>query len=137
MRLMASDEHPELPLVTFAKHKENPNLWKIGMDKYELTEQEREYLRPHLEKTYGVCIEQEQIMRISMAGDLFDMKLANLLRKAVAKKSREVLDKVKAEWYTLGEQKGFSKNYLDYCWYECFMLSAGYGLTKAPLYSNI
>ena len=85
MRLMASDEHPELPLVTFAKHKENPNLWKIGMDKYELAEQEREYLRPHLEKTYGVCIEQEQIMRISMAGELFDMKLANKLRKAIAK----------------------------------------------------
>lgn len=137
MRLMASDEHPELPLVTFARHKTAPTLWISMMDKYNLTQQEREYLKPHLTNTYGVCIEQEQIMKISLEGGLFDMKLANKLRKSIAKKQASTLAEVKKEWYSLGEQKGFSKNYLDYCWYECFMLSAGYGLNEAPLYSNI
>jgi len=68
---------------------------------------------------------------------LFDMKLANMLRKAISKKKLDVLLEVKDKWFSIGLSKGFSQNYLDYCWYECFMLSAGYGLSKAPTYSNI
>src|SRR5690606_39585113 len=56
-----------------------------------------EYLHPDLEPilkiTYGVIVYQEQIMQIAskMAG--FSLGEADLLRRAVSKKKKEVLDK--------------------------------------------
>lgn len=130
LRLMASEEHPELPLVTFAKHKENPRLWDMQLEKYKVSAIDREKLLPMLGTTYGVCIEQEQIMRISMVDSVFSMKDANMLRKAIARKNPLVLAEAKEKWFKQGKEEGKSDGYLNYCWTEAFMLSAGYGFSQ-------
>ncbi|HPC31239.1 MAG TPA: DNA polymerase III subunit alpha [Candidatus Paceibacterota bacterium] len=49
-------------------------------------------LKPILEKTYGICVYQEQLMRIAhdLAG--FSMAEADVLRKAVGKKIKKLLE---------------------------------------------
>ncbi len=55
-------------------------------------------LEPILKDTYGIIVYQEQIMQIAsrMAG--FTLGEADLLRRAVAKKKREVLDEQRAHF---------------------------------------
>ena len=49
-------------------------------------------LKPILEKTYGVAVYQEQLMRIARDLAGFTMSEADILRKAVGKKIKELLD---------------------------------------------
>ena len=60
---------------------------------------EVEYLHPKLEpildNTYGICIYQEQLMRIAQDLAGFTLPEADVLRKAVGKKIKELLDEQK------------------------------------------
>ena len=140
MRLMASDSHPELPLITFAKQKRNLDLWYSSLNKYNLTSDEITLLEKYLLLSYGLCIDQETIMKISMDKNIsgFNVMQANKLRKAIAKKKIEILEEVKFVFYSQGEGRA-SKQLLDYVWNEAFMLSAGYGFSviHSTLYSYI
>jgi len=87
-------------------------------------------LRPILESTYGICIYQEQIMRIAhdLAG--FSMGEADILRKAVGKKKKALLEEQKAKLI-----EGMVKNNIKrstaekiWNWIEPF---ARYGFNKA------
>ena len=55
-------------------------------------------LKPVLEETYGTVVYQEQVMRISMEMSGFSAAKADKLRKAMGKKDRAVLDKLKDDW---------------------------------------
>ena len=87
MRLMATDEHPELPLKTFARQKENIQIWYNQLHRYMLNQEEKELLEKYLNNSYGLCIDQETIMRMSMDENIsgFSVAQANKLRKAIAK----------------------------------------------------
>ena len=55
-------------------------------------------LEPILADTYGIIVYQEQIMQIASAMAGFSLGEADLLRRAVSKKKREVLDEQRAHF---------------------------------------
>lgn len=55
-------------------------------------------LKPILDNTYGIIVYQEQIMKIAVEIAGFTMTKADLLRRAVSKKSSEQLEDLKSEF---------------------------------------
>lgn len=97
--------------------------------------QERiEYPHPDLEhilkKTYGVIVYQEQIMQIAsqMAG--FTLGEADLLRRAVAKKKKEVLDKERAHFVKGATEKGYDSQTANNL-YDLIVRFANYGFNRS------
>ena len=135
LRLMAP-EGGEQPLITFSKQKQDIKLWLNTLARYNLNIEEVDLLKSYLSKSYGLCIDQETIMRMSMDTKIsgFSVKDANGLRKAIAKKKASLLEQSKQLFFEKGKTIGTSDNLLNYVWEECFMLSAGYGLNESPLY---
>ena len=117
MRLMAQDGG-ELPLETYAKYKNNIQLWYDEMRNAGLTAEEVAILEPHLLPVYGVAASQESMMKLAMDENIADFTIgeANILRKAVAKKKRDVLEKGKNLFYEKGLARGTSLALLDYVW---------------------
>ncbi|MFC4409799.1 DNA polymerase III subunit alpha [Chungangia koreensis] len=95
-------------------------------------------LKPILEETYGVIVYQEQIMQIAsrMAG--FSMGEADLLRRAVSKKKREILDQERTHFVTNSLKKGYSQKTTQEV-YDLIVRFADYGFPKshAAAYSLI
>lgn len=56
------------------------------------------FMEPILKETYGVTVYQEQIMKVSRALAGFTAGQADTLRKAMGKKKRDVLDKMKDDF---------------------------------------
>lgn len=95
-------------------------------------------LKPILEETYGVIVYQEQIMQIAsrMAG--FTMGEADILRRAVSKKKREILDQERIHFVTNSMEKGYSEQTAQEV-YDLIVRFADYGFPKshAAAYSLI
>ncbi|WP_240033899.1 DNA polymerase III subunit alpha [Planococcus salinus] len=95
-------------------------------------------LEPILEETYGVIVYQEQIMQIAaqMAG--FSLGQADLLRRAVSKKKREILDEERSRFLRGALAKGFSEAEASEV-YDLIVRFADYGFPKshAVAYSMI
>ena len=66
-------------------------------------------LEPILKDTYGIIVYQEQIMQIAsrMAG--FSLGEADLLRRAVSKKKREVLDEQRGHFVAGSKAQGYKE----------------------------
>ena len=126
MRLMASDGG-ELPLDTYAKYKNDISLWYNEMSKAGLTLKEQQVLEKYLLPLYGVADSQEVMMRLSMDSNIsgFSITEANILRKAVAKKKKDVLEKGHKLFYEKGKELGTSQALLDYVWNVQIMRQAG------------
>lgn len=141
MRLMAPHPGAELPLKTFSRHKQSIKIWYNQLNRFNLQPNEIKLLEKYLLPSYGLCIDQETIMSMSMDENIsgFTVQLANELRKAIGKKKIELMQKSEKEFYKRGEALGTSRNLLDYVWKEAFMLSAGYGFSviHSTLYSLI
>ncbi len=95
-------------------------------------------LIPILEKTYGVIVYQEQIMQIAskMAG--FSLGEADLLRRAVSKKKKDVLDKEREHFVQGSLNKGYNEKTADEI-YDLIVRFANYGFNRshAVAYSMI
>jgi DNA polymerase-3 subunit alpha len=87
-------------------------------------------LQPILEDTYGIIVYQEQIMQIAsqMAG--FSLGEADLLRRAVSKKKREVLDREGAHFDSGCVKQGYSLEDAHKV-YEMILRFADYGFPRA------
>ncbi|MBU9721137.1 MULTISPECIES: DNA polymerase III subunit alpha [Bacillaceae] len=87
-------------------------------------------LKEILEPTYGVLIYQEQIMQIAskMAG--FSLGEADILRRAVGKKKRDVLEQVKEQFVTGAVKKGYSIEDADKVYY-LIQRFADYGFNRS------
>ncbi|WP_433943869.1 DNA polymerase III subunit alpha [Paenibacillus sp. SN-8-1] len=87
-------------------------------------------LEPLLADTYGIIVYQEQIMKIasSMAG--FSLGEADLLRRAVSKKKREVLDEQR-EHFVSGSLKQGYKQEDAHAVYDMIVRFADYGFPRA------
>jgi len=104
----------------------------------------KEIVYPHpdlesiLENTYGVIVYQEQIMQIAskMAG--FTLGEADLLRRAVGKKQKEVLDKERNHFVRGALKKGYKEALADEI-YDLIVRFANYGFNRshAVAYSMI
>ncbi|MDQ0270101.1 DNA polymerase III subunit alpha [Cytobacillus purgationiresistens] len=87
-------------------------------------------LMPILSNTYGVIVYQEQIMQIAakMAG--FTLGEADLLRRAVSKKQKEVLDRERAHFIQGANKKGYDKRSANEI-YDLIVRFANYGFNRS------
>jgi DNA polymerase III subunit alpha len=92
---------------------------------YDLPEME-EYLK----ETYGITVYQEQVMLLSQKLADFTKGEADVLRKAMGKKQRAVLDKMKPKFIEQAAAKGMDKVKLEKIWkdWEAF---ASYAFNKS------
>ncbi|GGF92333.1 DNA polymerase III subunit alpha [Paenibacillus aceti] len=87
-------------------------------------------LEPILKDTYGIIVYQEQIMQIAsrMAG--FSLGEADLLRRAVSKKKREVLDEQRGHFVAGSKAQGYRKTDANAV-YDMIVRFADYGFPRA------
>ncbi|MCD9025944.1 DNA polymerase III subunit alpha [Cohnella silvisoli] len=87
-------------------------------------------LKPILGDTYGIIVYQEQIMQIASAMAGFTLGEADLLRRAVSKKKREVLDEQR-KFFVRGSLKlGYSDKDANSV-YDLIVRFADYGFPRA------
>jgi len=92
---------------------------------YDLDEME-EYLR----ETYGITVYQEQVMLLSQKIAGFSKGQADMLRKGMGKKKKEIIDELYPKFIEGGEKNGHPKTVLDKIWkdWEAF---ASYAFNKS------
>jgi DNA polymerase III subunit alpha len=139
MRLMNPNE--EQPLDKYIRFRKNPMLWEQEMIDYGLTKEERLIMHKELDNQYGVCSNQESMMEMFMNPKIsnFNILEANLIRKAVAKKSEEALKEAEELFYKKGRELNTSENLLNYCWNVQTGYQKGYAfsLLHTDAYSTI
>ncbi|PUE64402.1 DNA polymerase III subunit alpha [Arcobacter caeni] len=87
-------------------------------------------LRPILETTYGVIVYQEQVMQIVQTIGGFSLGGADLVRRAMGKKIKEEMDKLKDEFAIGGVKKGYQKAHCEEL-FDLIVKFAGYGFNKS------
>ena len=87
-------------------------------------------MKEYLEETYGITVYQEQVMLLSQSIAGFTKGDADVLRKAMGKKDRKTLDKMKGKFMEGAVAKGHDKNVLEKVWtdWEAF---AQYAFNKS------
>lgn len=88
-------------------------------------------LEPILEKTYGVIVTQDQVLQIAREFAGFTYAEADILRKAVGKKIKELLDEQRQKFVTGAiENKGIDKSTAEKVW-DFIEPFARYGFNRA------
>lgn len=84
----------------------------------------------YLKETYGITVYQEQVMLLSQKLAGFTKGEADTLRKAMGKKQKSVLDKMKPTFIERGAEKGHDSEKLEKIWrdWEAF---ASYAFNKS------
>lgn len=87
-------------------------------------------MQEYLEETYGITVYQEQVMLLSQKLAGFTKGEADTLRKAMGKKDRAMLDKLKPKFIEQAAEKGLEKKKLEKVWtdWEAF---AAYAFNKS------
>ncbi|MEJ9228088.1 DNA polymerase III subunit alpha [Peribacillus butanolivorans] len=93
-----------------------------------------DYLHPDLqdilEPTYGVIVYQEQIMQIASRLAGFSLGEADLLRRAVSKKKKEVLDQERQHFVSGALNQGYSEKTAEEI-YTLIVRFANYGFNRS------
>lgn len=87
-------------------------------------------MEEYLQETYGITVYQEQVMLLSQKLADFSKGDADVLRKAMGKKQKAVLDKMKPRFIENASQKGHDPEKLEKIWkdWEAF---ASYAFNKS------
>ncbi|WP_291780903.1 DNA polymerase III subunit alpha [Cecembia sp.] len=87
-------------------------------------------MQEYLEETYGITVYQEQVMLLSQKLAGFTKGEADVLRKAMGKKQKDVLDKMKPKFIEQASSKGHDAKKLEKIWkdWEAF---ASYAFNKS------
>lgn len=87
-------------------------------------------MQEYLEETYGITVYQEQVMLLSQKLAGFSKGDADVLRKAMGKKQKAVLDKMKSQFVEGAQKKGHPVDKLEKIWtdWEAF---AQYAFNKS------
>lgn len=83
-----------------------------------------------LKETYGVMVYQEQVMQVAQRIAGFSLGAADMLRRAMGKKKKDVLMAKKEEFIQGAVQNGFTKEHADEI-FEIMVPFAGYGFNKS------
>ena len=99
-------------------------------DNKDIVEYHTPDLEPILEDTYGILVYQEQIIRI--ASDLagYEPGEADMIRKAVSKKKKKLMDEHRAKFTAGAMERGYSQDVCDAIWGDIEFF-ARYGFNKA------
>ena len=89
-----------------------------------------EDMKEYLEETYGITVYQEQVMLLSQKLAGFTKGEADVLRKAMGKKNRQLLDQLKPKFVGQAVEKGHAADKLEKIWkdWEAF---ASYAFNKS------
>ncbi len=87
-------------------------------------------LKPILQDTYGILVYQEQIIRIAAELAGYEPGEADMIRKAVSKKKRDLMDQHKAQFTAGAMARGFTQEVCDAIWADIEFF-ARYGFNKA------
>jgi DNA polymerase III subunit alpha len=107
-----------IPNYIARKHGREPITYDLeGMDEF-------------LQETYGITVYQEQVMRLSQKLADFTKGDADVLRKAMGKKDKKTLDKLKPLFIENATKKGHDAQVLEKVWkdWEAF---ASYAFNKS------
>jgi len=87
-------------------------------------------MEEYLKETYGITVYQEQVMLLSQKLADFTKGEADVLRKAMGKKQKDVLDKMKPKFIEKASSKGHEAKILEKVWtdWEAF---ASYAFNKS------
>ena len=107
-------------IPSFVRRKNGEEEIKYDLDACE------EYLK----ETYGITVYQEQVMLLSQKLAGFTKGEADVLRKAMGKKQKDVLDKMKPKFVAQAAEKGHAPATLEKIWkdWEAF---ASYAFNKS------
>ncbi len=83
---------------------------KHGLEKVEYEFPE---LEPYLKETYGLFIYQEQIMQIANVIAGYSLGEADLLRRAMGKKKREIMDENRSDFVNRAVEKGYPREKVE------------------------
>ncbi len=96
--------------------------------------QEPDYLHPSiqpiLQPTYGVILYQEQVMQIAQVLSGYTLGAADILRRAMGKKKKEVMDEQKAIFVDGAVANGVAKALAEHI-FSLIETFAGYGFNKS------
>ena len=87
-------------------------------------------LEPILKPTYGVIVYQEQVMQIVQTIGGFSLGGADLVRRAMGKKIKEEMDRLKGEFADGAVKKGFDRE-KSVELFDLIVKFAGYGFNKS------
>ncbi|MEM4483717.1 MAG: DNA polymerase III subunit alpha [Candidatus Methanomethylicia archaeon] len=100
---------------------------KKGLEKYEYYD---DRLSSVLEETYGIIVYQEQIMQIVQIIAGYSLAKADLMRRAIGKKVKEIIDKERDEFIENAVNNGVSRDTAVKI-YEDIEKFADYGFNKS------
>lgn len=93
-----------------------------------------EYLHPDLEEilkdTYGIIVYQEQIMKIARVFAGYSLGEADVLRRAVSKKKKDVLEQERARFISSSISKGYDSSVAEKI-YDYIAKFADYGFNRS------
>ncbi len=97
-------------------------------------EEEIDYLHPKLKSilksTYGIIVYQEQVIQIVSKIGGFTLSKADILRRAMGKKQREILKKLRGEFVEGAKKKGLTEKLANEI-YDLLSKFADYGFNKS------
>ena len=87
-------------------------------------------LEPILKETYGMIVYQDQIMLIANKFAKYSLGEADVLRRAVSKKKKEILEKERIKFVSSSVEAGYEKEVANNI-YDYIVKFADYGFNKA------
>ncbi len=97
---------------------------------YPFEEVSFEELREILEPTYGMIVYQEQVMQIVQTIGGFSLGEADIIRRAMGKKKRDLMEEYKREFVKRASERGFDAKKSETL-FELIEKFAGYGFNKS------
>lgn len=130
IRLMTAEKGEESWLDKFVRYQ-NKREYEKDIQKYHLTEKEKETINKYISETRGIGISQEQLMKTLMDKDIcnYSLKEANRARKIVSKKRMSEIPNFKKKVYETAKSKGIA----DYVW--DYIVSPGLGYSFSDIHS--
>ncbi len=89
-----------------------------------------EDLKEILEETYGIIVYQEQIMQILVKIGGFSFAKSDIIRRAMSKKKKEIIENYKNEFISGAIKKGYEVKLIETI-YELILRFANYGFNKS------
>ena len=126
-------EHEQLA-DKYLRYKNNINEVYHDMEAFYIRPETQKRIMKTLEKTYGVCVSQEDLMRTTMEFAGFDLGGANKARKIVAKKKLNDVAKLLVEFREGCLNQGLTIYEAFYCWLLLYGQLA-YSFNDAHTYS--